>query len=349
MMQLTSNTRIDSRPCFDIGLPMIFDSQAVHVIWGDSAAGCLQQAYALQRDQIVVSSDLPSVGRQILTSDLRKWADARWVAYDDLYGNQTTSEWRKEPGSYLISNTDLLKGNGPIFLWSDGLLATQLLIASVCYVVCEDGQRNSRLHIIRYRYRPPHRGGFASIPTMSIKQLTKHRPATAKLSSNECLLYAQIWRDYCSSEITAHRRLILDSDYNELTDGALVFLKRRYPIRHTGLNEIETNLVRTALEHGPKPARVIGHTMGCDETPDLVGDIYLFRRMLAMSAPIAKHPLFRFEGNTRHMRSCAFNVLPLANEVLSGKQNMIDLNGINQWIGGLHLSENQIMFREDIT
>ncbi len=219
---------------------MNFDAEAIHVIWGDSAAGSFRPAFGLRRNQMVVCSDQPSIGRQNFTADLNAWADARWKALEEVYGNKYARSWQRELGSAPISNLSLLKSEKPLVFWSDDLLSTQLLIAFVCFLFTENGWDIERLHIIHYRYRPSTYWQYSSISMMSVKLLTENRPKTEKLSGKACSFYSKIWRDYCASDPAVHGQLISNSAVAELTHGALTYLKRRYPASNSGLDEIET-------------------------------------------------------------------------------------------------------------
>ncbi len=48
------------------------------------------------------------------------------------------------------------------------------------------------------------------------------------------------------------------------------------------------------------------------------------------------------------LRECKVKVLPLAHDILAGHVNFIDLNGLDDWIGGVHLSPAYMIWRDNV-
>jgi len=70
---------------------------------------------------------------------------------------------------------------------------------------------------------------------------------------------------------------------------------------------------------------------------DLAGDGYLFWRLRRMSAPEVTQPLVTLAGDPYNMRDCEVTLTDAGHEVLAGRANAIDLNGIDDWLLGVHL------------
>lgn len=68
---------------------------------------------------------------------------------------------------------------------------------------------------------------------------------------------------------------------------------------------------------------------------------------------IAAHPLLRcsqeFSGkiDTWHFNSSMLTLTDTGRRVLAGKADQIALNGIDRWIGGVHLQGNRLRWRWD--
>jgi hypothetical protein len=60
--------------------------------------------------------------------------------------------------------------------------------------------------------------------------------------------------------------------------------------------------------------------------------------MLKMASPQARRPLVEVAGDLNDMRSCSVQLTEDGFAVLSGASNAIALNGIDDWIGGVHLT-----------
>ena len=83
----------------------------------------------------------------------------------------------------------------------------------------------------------------------------------------------------------------------------------------------------------------------------MVGDGFLFDMLRTFVR--ARHPLLRFaEPFTRKLDSYQFNgskitVTDAGQRVLAGKADHVALNGINRWIGGVHLLGHRVRWRWD--
>jgi hypothetical protein len=221
------------------------------------------------------------------------------------------------------------------------------MAAFICYLFKEIGWRLDRLHLLSYAKVEELYMGILGV--LNEKELQARRPAINKLSRKNAELYAEIWTAYAGSDL--QKLLAISSDRNalELTMGCLAYLHRRLPSRFDGLNEIDHELPQYTIAQTPSAIRGIADTMGHDETPDMIGDLYLFARLKLLSSEKLKYPLIKIDNPTNSMRKCTTSILPIAHEILAGRANMIELNGLNDWIGGVHLTADNFIYREDIT
>ncbi len=330
-------------------LAMTFDSETVHLICGDSTRGSLRQAFHLKKGSIVTCRDNLALGRQTLTPSYAEWHKARKEALADIYGDEYIELFEDGDSSPCFENFELLHNDCPILIWADGLLATQMMIAFMCNHLITNTRPADRLHILRYS-QPTAGFTFAGLPWIWPDELKRQRPETQHLSPQEVEAYQRIWLLFISSKPADHLALATDDDIKALASSATAPLIRRYPSKASGFTGVETELVEAALKHEPTTVRIVAEVMGYNETPDSFGDLFLYNRLLDMGADNLAHPLFRFEfsGNKRHMRACKTHVLPIAHEILAGRKNMVALNGIDQWIGGVHLTPDNVVWREDL-
>jgi hypothetical protein len=116
----------------------------------------------------------------------------------------------------------------------------------------------------------------------------------------------------------------------------------------TGLNCWEEVLLRYTREKGPTVARVIGYTMALDlDYPDWIGDIYLFARLRRLADPSLPHPFLSLSGSRTTIRGSDVTLTDTGAKALDGQANFVKLNGIDDWIGGVHLesSTGKLWFR----
>jgi hypothetical protein len=76
------------------------------------------------------------------------------------------------------------------------------------------------------------------------------------------------------------------------------------------------------------------------DTLDLVGDGYLFDRLHRLADASLGYPLLSLTGNTEVMRDTRVELTETGRDVLEGKTNFVELNGIDDWVCGTHLDSN---------
>src|SRR6185436_6580010 len=83
---------------------------------------------------------------------------------------------------------------------------------------------------------------------------------------------------------------------------AMQCLLRRFPDKQSGLTAWDRELLEDVRRHGPRGARVIGHTLVKNlEDADLVGDWYLFGRMMRLADARLGNPLLAMSGDAKNM------------------------------------------------
>jgi hypothetical protein len=119
---------------------------------------------------------------------------------------------------------------------------------------------------------------------------------------------------------------------------ALRTLIARYPDERTGLSYIDWELLKQSQVHGPEVTSVVAHTIMINaEQLDPVGDLYLLGRLRGLANPNLLHPALELTGDSYSMRGCTVRVTATGEHVLAGRKNFIELNGADDWVGGVHL------------
>ncbi len=111
-----------------------------------------------------------------------------------------------------------------------------------------------------------------------------------------------------------------------------------YPAVDTGLNYWDRIILAHCRKHGPKAARILGYTIAHDRVyPDRPDDIYLFDRLKRLGDRRLARPLLALTGDLSAMRSVEAAITETGQKVLAGVANYVALNGIDDWVGGVHL------------
>ena len=325
---------------------MLTDSDFTHVICGYSTANSIKNAFNLVPASIVKCGDMISVGQQNLECHYSRWEKARVPALEATLDADLEYLVEREESFRLFHNFKSLDADGPILIWVDYSVSCQLMTAYFCYVFKQNGWDLDRLHSVAYpRTDILWMGLLEVLDETKLRQL---RPDFQKLKLKEIQLYSRIWETFAGAELSALISLLADDEMSQFTMDALPYLRRRLPSRINGLNEIDVDVLKHAIAHAPSAIRAVAHALGHDQTPDMVGDLYLFARLKHLGSPDLKHPLIEIDNPTGNMRDCKIRILPIAHKILAGRANMIALNGLDDWLGGVHLTPDNVVYREDL-
>ncbi len=112
----------------------------------------------------------------------------------------------------------------------------------------------------------------------------------------------------------------------------------RYPAAEAGLSYWDRVILVNCAQYGPKAARILGYTIAHNrDYADRPDDLYLFGRIKRLGNCRLAHPLLDLTGDLSEIRSTEAATTETGRKVLAGKANHVDLNGIDDWVGGVHL------------
>ena len=186
---------------------------------------------------------------------------------------------------------------------------------------------------------PPHRGQIPrSVGVLNSKQL-KELPRWRLPGDGELASYEIAWQAVSSPSPQALIAFCAQDALHpaQLRQALRAFLAR-YPAVETGLTYWDRLILSNCEQHGPMAARIIGYTMSHDvQYPDWPGDIYLFDRIKRLSYSRLAHRLLALTGDHSAIRFVEATITEMGRKVLAGKANHVALNGIDDWVGGVHL------------
>lgn len=324
---------------------MLTDKDFTHIICGYSAAGTIKYAFRLPKEQVVICGDALSVGQQFLTPNHGSWERLRIPAH--CAAMDCEADLFEGPEKFsLFKNFMAMTDDRPILIWVDWSLNSHLMAAFVCHVGQSERWDNGHVQILRYpKTQTPYLG---ILSVLNEQQLKSYRPPAQVLTPKEREAYAGIWESFAGSNLEDLLKNLLRKSASNLTMGSLPYLLRRLPDRKSGLNEIDHDLLERIVSHEPSAVRAIAYALGYNETPDSVGDLYLYARLKRFGGNNLKQPLLEVENAEGSMRECKVKVLPLAHDILAGRANMIELNGLDDWLGGVHLTPANMIWRDNM-
>lgn len=318
-----------------------FTDKDFHILPGDSAAGTFHEAWRMPRDQMFINIDNLSCGPLGSVEDREAWRRQRRDYWHSVMGSGFGGPKEDDNPALLYDRlsagkTDLNSADA-IFLWFGTTLQEQLLLAWVVTVFRHLGIGTEPLRLLEVKsHQPEFDRSIAILNSEHLKRMGFWRqPAEGEIAS-----YETAWRAVSShspEDLVAFCRpdLMHPTPLKE----ALRAFMAHYPAVDTGLNYWDWIILAHCRKHGPMAARIIGYTMGHNlKYPDWSGgDIYLFDRLKRLGDSRLAHPPLTLTGNLSAMRFVEAAVNETGQKVLAGEANHVALNGIDDWVGGVHL------------
>jgi Domain of unknown function (DUF1835) len=314
----------------------------VHIINGSAAAGTAQRALGLTPAQdLLISHDLYSCGPLPPIASLADWRQSRetwWMSLLPRLGEQRGAEYLRWPGE-LLDHQEALKRCDSIWLWIGTGLGDQMLLVFLAHLLRRLSIPPSRLQVIQYdRIGPGSLGVVIGTGELDEGHFRSH-PKPTPLTDSDIEAIDAAWSALTAPEPDA--LATFHSDHGQRLPfllRALESLLLRYPDHRTGLGIWDWAALKYTVEKGPKATQIVGYMMahGKDQ-PDHTGDAYLYGRLQTMGASASAHPLVSLSEPNKPMRETTVTITDAGRAVLNGEASAVELNGIDDWVSGVHL------------
>jgi hypothetical protein len=235
----------------------------------------------------------------------------------------------------------VLTTSGAVTAWLGTSAADQLALAWLCTLMRIMALDLERLRVIQF---PPdfiHGRRHTLLGALRPEQVRRH-PSAVQLSRAELATIDEAW-----AAVTADTPEAL-VDFTRSSDEPLPILRRAlqellygYPDVESGLSRWDSVLLHSAATYGPNAVHVIARTMaagGRDNEP--VGDTWLYWRLRRLASTSLLHPLLELSGDPFDIRTVNIRLTNAGQAVLRSETTALTLNGIEDHIGGVHLSSN---------
>jgi hypothetical protein len=308
----------------------------LHVVLGDHAAETFRDTFDSD-DRLLVDQDVLSVGPTRPCESIAAWNAMRhghWTRMLPIL----MQEHRPSPKN-LLDHLERLRTAERVTIWCASSVSEQLFVAHVIHRAIEAGVDARRISIVQFETLPNRSARVLGIGELNAGQLAQHPEATP-LSSEALRHYRAAW-----TALTADDPTLIEKFGDSHPDApaalrhAMSCLLRRFPDRQSGITYWDRELLEDVRKHGPHGARVIGHALVKNfQDADLVGDWYLFGRMLRLGDTGLPARLLEMTGNTSQMRATEVRLTPFGADVLDGKAANYPVNPIDEDVAGVHLS-----------
>ena len=311
-------------------------SRTLHVLQGDSAAGCFRQALHPERGSLLVNQDVLSCGPLPAFESAEQWTRLRGEYWDSVaWDGQAPSTFN---GDFLHRISSVDESDSLVF-WMGTGVAEQLMLMWSMHLLRLVRSR-AKVSVVQFT-RVADRIDVWDLGLLHPHQIA-HHPPIEPLFSDAIQELQRYWTAVTSPDPTQLLSLMAGpSTHLHHLQASLNTHLLRYPDLETGLGRWDRELLQCVQAKGPRVARAIGEVIGLNFDADLIGDGYLFSRLRGLAAPNVAHPLVSLSGDSHNIRECQAFLTETGEQVLAGRANAIELNGIDDRILGVHLDSKQ--------
>lgn len=312
--------------------------EALHISNGDAtdvAGTGLARRVVYWRD-VLHEGPVPEVA----PAELRRIRAAYLTGHD--------SAWRAEVMRQFTERDQALEANrdGDYVLWFEADLYDQLQVTEILARLAGLGVPAERITLICIgEYAGIARfGGLGELTAAQLRELP-HTNACAQLTPAALELATRAWAAFRApspgglADIAAARLGEL-----RFLGEAFDRLGREYPATRDGLSLSERRML-AAVAGGAPDAGTAFTRAQARETRPYMGDSTCFLRMDRMAE--GPHPLLRLDPPGPVKPTTGVRLTRAGERVLAGEADQVTLNGIDRWIGGVHLQGHHVPWRWD--
>jgi hypothetical protein len=274
-------------------------------------------------------------------------AELRRIRAGYLTGCQSAE--RTEIMRQFTERDQALEANrdGEYVLWFEADLYDQLQIAEILARLADLGVPAERITLICIGEHAgiARFGGLGELTAGQLRELP-HTNACARLTPAALELATRAWAAFRAPSPEG-LGAIAAARLGELRFLGEAFdrLSQEYPATRDGLSLTERRVL-AAVADGAPDAGTSFVRAGARETRPYMGDTTCFGRMDPMAQ--GPHPVLRLDPPGRPVeRTTGVRLTDTGARVLAGQADQIALNGIDRWIGGVHLQGHHVPWRWD--
>ena len=327
----------------------------VHVVRGDGGLYNMVAALGMRRDEVVRIEDNLGSGPVRQMHSIDSWSAGR-ISFWHETARTIDRRRRRRPRraqrsaafDYLGDYHALLHAE-EIVVWLSTSLADQLMLTWIPELLKSLQIGVARVAIAQFeRTRAGHT--VADLGLLDIADY-KSAPATRAIDRAELEYLGLVWKAVTSPQPMALLGLLAGgpSPLPVLT-AALPRLLWRYPDLRSGVNRYEARLLIDTPVCGPHATAVIGSSLRhALHEQDAVEEHWLWWRVHRLSDKALHRPAISLTGKQTTISGTGMHLTATGEQVVRGELNLVTVNGIDEWVGGVHLDSRtgQVWFYED--
>jgi hypothetical protein len=315
----------------------------LQVIVGDAAAGAVLRTMRFKRSDIVADRDHLSCGPLASLAPLSAWRERRDAYWDDVFPLPqevlARGSGRADPDLVSLSRRpEVLLSAEVVNVWLGVSLDNQLFLAWLLELAPLIGFDPQRIRVVQFERHPVTGEAVMDICELNPEVTTAH-PPPVPLTTADVADLRQAWAAIAAPEPSSLVRYIeAHANSPAVFHRAFARILGRFPRRVSGLNRWELELLQRVPKGGITKEALFKATLGeCRGELDAVGCVYLSDRLRRLASRKIPGPLLSLEGPPESDSKCIVALTAKGVDVLDGKANFVEVNGIDDWVGGIHL------------
>jgi hypothetical protein len=312
----------------------------LHIADGESVAGTLRES-GIPGD-VSIYGDLMYEGPAPagLTTDAWRHARARFIAEAGYAALEQAQQFLKAGDDALAA----FPRHDEVVLWLDHRLSDQLILIKVLDWFSRQNLGGLKLSLVPVG-RSPGMEQFAGLGQLTAAQVASLADTRVRVTDAQFRLAQAAWHAFTSEDPTAIERFL------ELDTSALPFLRaalrrhlEQFPSVDGGLSRTERQALSILREQGSVPGGRLFAAVQRLEEQRFMGDASFYRMIADLSR--GRKPLVHVSG-TPQAGLGGVTITEAGRNVIEGRADHVELNGIDQWLGGVHLNADKPAWRWD--
>lgn len=189
---------------------------------------------------------------------------------------------------------------------------------------------------------------FRGLGQLTGEQLASLFDDRRQVTEAELNLAEQAWAAYCSTDPRDILRLLeADTSAMPFLKHALLLHLARFPSVSNGLGRIE-NTGLDLMSHGRIEFKSLFPSFAKREPVFGLGDSQFWNELKRLAE--AGNPLLTvcgLDAESSEYHQASFDLTATGREVLAGNRDFVELNGIDLWLGGVHMLDDGAVWRWD--
>jgi hypothetical protein len=307
---------------------------------GESVAGTLRESSI--PGQVSTYGDLMFEGPAPAGLDAQAWRDtrARFMVEADYASLEEAQQYLKACEDALAA----FSHHEEVVIWLDHRLSNQLILIKVLDWFSRQDLGDVKLSLICVDSYPGLEP-FLGLGSLTAKQLEALTDTRLPVTKEQYQTARAAWAAFTSPNPTEIERFF------ETGTSALPFVAtalqrhlEQFPSVDSGLSRTERQALSVLREQGSVSGMRLYVAVQGQEEAVFMGDNQIYRLVADLSR--ARHPLVQISDPEQDSLGDV-TITEAGRKVLEGRADHIDLNGIDRWLGGVHLKGDKARWRWD--